>query len=290
MSFFDRWVEMSKTEKEYLALRNLVVAEQFMNNCHHRLALFLRDKSYRQLDDMAEASDNFLEAQRQPNLLIFREKTESSNPMQKSGSSSERTAVRCFVCGKLGHGASDWRSKLRQPYCGYCRKPGHDIKACAKKNGSPKKTSCLLSSEKHLEEGANSPVVKQEDMTSAGKTHTKAAACKMPVLKGTIFGQTASVSRDTGSNTLVGRRSLVPDKALTGTTAKLVLADGSSIEVPEAEVEINSPYFSGTSIVKCMTAPLYDIIVGNVPGSREVHDPDKTWKERRMEKKAQPRL
>ncbi|KAH7959342.1 hypothetical protein HPB49_010467 [Dermacentor silvarum] len=94
-----------------------------------------------------------------------------------------------------------------------------------------------------------------------------------------------SVLRDTGSNTLVVRRSLLPDKALTGTTAKLVLADGSSIKVPKAEVEILSPYFSGTSIVKCMTAPLYDIIIGNVPGSREVHDTDKAWKEGLMKKK-----
>lgn len=102
----------------------------------------------------------------------------------------------------------------------------------------------------------------------------------MPVLQGRIFGQTVSVLRDTGSNTLVVRRSLVPDEALTGTTATLFLADGSSITVPEAEVEIHSPYFSGTSIVKCMVKPLYDIIVGNVPGSREVHDPDKKWEER----------
>ncbi|XP_054925300.1 uncharacterized protein [Dermacentor andersoni] len=279
LSFFDRWVEMSKTEKEYLALRNLVVTEQFLNNCHHRLGLFLREKSYRHLDDMAEAADNFLEAQRQPNLLVFRQKSEGSNPTEKTRSPSERVPMRCFVCGKLGHGASDCRSKQRQPYCGYCRKPGHDVKACTKKNGPPKTTSCLLSPEECLED-VNTAVVEQEDVTSTVKTHTGTVARKMPVLKGVVFGQTASVLRDTGSNTLVVRRSLVPDKALTGTTTKLVLADGSSIEVPEAKVEINSPYFSGTAIVKCMTAPLYDVIIGNVPGSREPHDPDKTWTKR----------
>nr|XP_050030043.1 uncharacterized protein LOC126526137 [Dermacentor andersoni] len=232
LSFFDRWVEMSKTKKEYLALRNLVVTEQFLNNCHHRLGLFLREKSYRQLDDMAEAADNFLEAQRQPNLLVFRQKSEGSNPTEKTGSPSERVPMRCFVCGKLGHGASDCRSKQRQPYCGYCRKPEHDVKACTKKNDPPR-TSCLLSPEERLEE--SNAVVVEQDVVSTVKTPTRNVARKMPVLKGFVFGQTASVLRDTGSNTLVVRRSLVPDKAMTGTTAKLVLADGSSIEIPEAK-------------------------------------------------------
>lgn len=70
----------------------------------------------------------------------------------------------------------------------------------------------------------------------------------------------------------------MPDEALTGTTATLWLADGSSIVVPEAKVQIRSPYFSGTVIVKCITTQLYDVIVGNVAGSREANDPDDSWK------------
>ncbi|XP_075741502.1 uncharacterized protein LOC142790849 [Rhipicephalus microplus] len=40
---------------------------------------------------------------------------------------------------------------------------------------------------------------------------------------------------------------------------------------------------TGTCIVKCMSSPLYDIIVGNVPGSRAADDPDKKWKEKLAE-------
>ncbi|KAG0443853.1 hypothetical protein HPB47_014454 [Ixodes persulcatus] len=68
-------------------------------------------------------------------------------------------------------------------------------------------------------------------------------------------------TQDTGSNTLVVRRSLVPEAALTGITATLLLVDGRSIEVPKAEVDITSPYFT-------------DVIVGNVPFSRNVSSPD----------------
>ncbi|XP_037526334.1 uncharacterized protein LOC119403475 [Rhipicephalus sanguineus] len=84
-SFFDRWVEMSKTEKEYSAVRNLVVAEQFINSCHDKVALFLREKNCRKLEEMAEAADNFLEAQRQTNLQIFREKAENTSRPYASG-------------------------------------------------------------------------------------------------------------------------------------------------------------------------------------------------------------
>ncbi|KAG0429012.1 hypothetical protein HPB47_024012 [Ixodes persulcatus] len=100
----------------------------------------------------------------------------------------------------------------------------------------------------------------------------------MPVLKGTFDGQAVSVLRDTGSNTVVVRRSLVPEAALTGTTAILRLIDGRSIEVPEAEVDITSPYFTGIAVAKCLDAPLYDVIVGNVPGSHDVSSPATHWK------------
>ncbi|CAN7978889.1 unnamed protein product, partial [Ixodes persulcatus] len=84
----------------------------------------------------------------------------------------------------------------------------------------------------------------------------------MPVLEGALFGQTVSVLRDTGSNTLVVRRSLVPEVAFTGTTATLKLVDGRSFKVREAEVDIASPYFAGTAIVKCLEDPIYDVIIG----------------------------
>ncbi|KAG0426746.1 hypothetical protein HPB47_026172 [Ixodes persulcatus] len=100
----------------------------------------------------------------------------------------------------------------------------------------------------------------------------------MPVLKGTLDGQAVSVLRDTGSNTIVVRRSLVPEAALTGTTATLRLIDGRSIDVPEAQVDVTSPYFTGIAVAKCLDAPLYDVIVGNVPGSRDVSSPATHWK------------
>lgn len=63
-----------------------------------------------------------------------------------------------------------------------------------------------------------------------------------------------------------------------GTESMILLADGSSINVPEAEVNISSPYFSGVTVAKCMERPLYDVIIGNVPGARQPMEPDPNWK------------
>lgn len=45
------------------------------------------------------------------------------------------------------------------------------------------------------------------------------------------------------------RRALVPDAALTRFTAAEFIDDGSSAGVPEAEVYISSPYFTGRALV-----------------------------------------
>lgn len=103
-----------------------------------------------------------------------------------------------------------------------------------------------------------------------------------------LFGKTVAVLRDTGSNTTVERRSFVPDEPLTGSTTTVFLADGSRITVPEAKVEIVSPYFCSMATVKCMTSPLYDVIIGNVPGGRDPQDPDSGWKERGTMRKVKP--
>ncbi|XP_049269864.1 uncharacterized protein LOC125757762 [Rhipicephalus sanguineus] len=232
---------------------------------------------------MAEAADNFLEAQQQSNLLVFRDKTENGTA-GKCGSTAGKSPTRCFVCDKTGHRAADCRARTRQPYCDYCHKTGHDINAYTRKQNVTKKASCILSPEEKAEVVNDIPVDKQEEnMASAVNMQPKSEKHPMPALQGIIFGQAASVLRDTGSNTMVVRRSLVPDEALTGTTTALFLADGSRITVPEAKVEIFLPYFSGMCIVKCMSSPLYDIIVGNVPGSRAADDADKKWKEKLAE-------
>jgi len=89
----------------------------------------------------------------------------------------------------------------------------------------------------------------------------------MPVTNGLLGEMPVSVLRDTGCSTVVVRRSLVDQ--LTGCSETCVLIDGTVRRVPVAEVVLKTPYFTGTIRAVCMRNPLYDVIIGNVPGARD---------------------
>ncbi|XP_062599274.1 uncharacterized protein LOC134260741 isoform X2 [Saccostrea cucullata] len=100
----------------------------------------------------------------------------------------------------------------------------------------------------------------------------------MPVCVGEINDQSVQVLRDTGCNGVILRRSLVHDDQLTGDHQVCVLADGYKIETPIAKVNVDTPYFVGEVNAWCLKAPLYPLIIGNIPHARDPHDPNKDWK------------
>ncbi|KAJ8040392.1 hypothetical protein HOLleu_14669 [Holothuria leucospilota] len=100
----------------------------------------------------------------------------------------------------------------------------------------------------------------------------------MPVYKVLVGDTLVSVLRDTGCSTVVVKRDLVDKSNLTGKVKKCLLLDGTIREVPEATTEIDTPFYVGKIEALCMEAPLYGLVLGNIPGIRNPWDPDKTWK------------
>jgi len=83
----------------------------------------------------------------------------------------------------------------------------------------------------------------------------------MPITEGTLFDKLVRVLRDT----VVVRRSLVPDSCLTGETVICGLIDGTLRRNPVARISVDTPFLEGKVKATCMTSPMYDLIVGNVP-------------------------
>ena len=63
------------------------------------------------------------------------------------------------------------------------------------------------------------------------------------------------------------------DEQMTGGTETCILIAGTVRRTPVAEIEIETPYYTGKVKAVCMDNPLYDVIIGNVPG---VSDEDNT--------------
>nr|XP_054759498.1 uncharacterized protein LOC129265535 [Lytechinus pictus] len=91
----------------------------------------------------------------------------------------------------------------------------------------------------------------------------------MPVYEGMLDGKPASVLRDSGSSVVIVRSGLVNEENFTGEKQLCMLIDQTVRSVPIAMVEVRSPVFTGMVNALCMTNPLYEVITGNIPGTRK---------------------
>ncbi|GFO25520.1 hypothetical protein PoB_005202500 [Plakobranchus ocellatus] len=60
VTYLDRWIELSKTDKSYEKLKALIVREQFMDACLEDLVTSLREKDLPTLERVAKEADLFL--------------------------------------------------------------------------------------------------------------------------------------------------------------------------------------------------------------------------------------
>ena len=73
-----------------------------------------------------------------------------------------------------------------------------------------------------------------------------------------------TVLPDTGCSSAVVRKELVKNEQLTGKIQTLI--DRTVRSVPVADIVVDSPYFKGRTEALCMSKPIYDLILGNIPG------------------------
>jgi len=66
---------------------------------------------------------------------------------------------------------------------------------------------------------------------------------------------------------------LVSDDKLTGQEEQCILIDGTVRYTPEAKIYIQTPFFSGLTTAICIENPMFDLVIGNVPGVRDVFIP-----------------
>ena len=100
----------------------------------------------------------------------------------------------------------------------------------------------------------------------------------LPVTVGRVKGQDdTEVLRDTGCTGVVVKKSLCSDNDFTGEMQACMLMDGLTQLHPVVRIQVDTPYLKGEVRAIAMERPVYDLVIGNIPGARAADDPDKDW-------------
>jgi hypothetical protein len=101
--------------------------------------------------------------------------------------------------------------------------------------------------------------------------------------------------RDSGCDDVVVKEEYVQHSEFTGKNKICTLIDGTTRTFPEAEINIDTPFYVGKVSATCMPKPVHDLIVGNVPGVKDSEELDNTPESRegiglhnKLESKSEP--
>ncbi|XP_069139202.1 uncharacterized protein [Argopecten irradians] len=253
-----------------------MVRDQFLHCCGKELALFLKERVPKTMEEMARFADQFAEARgTKTNVMMARsvkyvDKQHSSTSDPKTTDKKENNTTKkpvCFKCLQPGHKSFECPNK----------KTGHRVAGMTAQRmilQIPAKTGLRRRGKESARfRGGNF----DGGSSCAVDTDTPELITNMPVVRGCIGDHFVTVLRDSGCSGVVVRKSLVKPSQMTERNQTCSLADGSRIEVPIAEVEIDTPYLTGSVKAWVLDTPLYDLIIGNVEGAKPPDQPDGNW-------------
>ena len=84
------------------------------------------------------------------------------------------------------------------------------------------------------------------------------------------------VLRDTGCEGLVALRGLVDDNQLTGKCCLIVRIENAVLLAEKSRIQVKTPYLSGEVEALSIPEVICDLVLGNVPDTRNPDDPDMT--------------
>ena len=91
---------------------------------------------------------------------------------------------------------------------------------------------------------------------------------RLPTAEGTVNDRKVEVLRDTGCTCCTVKRSLVSDDQLIGKKSYVTLIDETTQRYPLAVIDVDCPFFTGKTEALCMEDTLYDLVIGNIDGSK----------------------
>ena len=296
-SYLDKWLGLAKVEKTYEAVCDFLARDQFLDCCSHELYLYLKPKTFKVLGELAHEADLFADAKRGVPLCISKGQRESKGVGQAQPkvepNQDQRPVLKCNICGKphptykcwnnpnnkkvassaefdsqYRGGNSNWgqdrnfgRSDQRDNHYNNNYRTDHQVNFCKidYKSSDVGKSQAKVSSPH-----SSSKVLPRKD--SKGTCHFPRSMLLTAV--GTVNGKEVRVLRDTGCAGVVVRRSLVSDGQMLNKQSGVTLINNYNQRCLMARINIDCPFFRGSTDALCIDDPAHDLVIGNIEGSK----------------------
>ncbi|RUS90147.1 hypothetical protein EGW08_002114 [Elysia chlorotica] len=272
--YLDRWVQLSKTKETVEGLVDLFVREQMLNIVEPNLAVHLRERDPKSVDDLVQMADLYQEAHadRAGKFKATKHEQTGTDLQGKThgvnGGEKEKGRI-CFKCGSHRHIARfcnlrekvaaanvrDTQVAREQDLCYICQSPQHWARKCPKRREREVAASALrLSSNLRA---AVSEVEGDKNDRGLAVVGTKAGDSIMSPETCRVERSIILCAKDQKKMMLDGRN-------------EDLRANGRDREVRAiAEVEVTTPFFAGKLRALAVESPIADIIIGNVDGASE---------------------
>ena len=298
-SYLAKWLGLAKVEKTYEVVCDFLARDQFLDCCSHELYLYLKPKPFKALGELSHEADLFADAKGGVPLCISRGKPGSKGVDQAQPKvepkQDQRPVVKCKICGKphptykcwnnpdkkkvassaefdsqYRGGNSNWgqnrnRGRVDQRdnhYNGHYdnnSRTDHQVNFCRIESSDVGKGQTKFSSPH-----SSSEVLPCKD--SKGTCHFPRS--RLPTVVGTVNGKEARVLRDTGCTEVVVRRCLVSDGQMLNKQSGVTLINNYKQRCPVARINVDCPFFRGTTDALCIDDPAHDLVIGNIEGSK----------------------
>ena len=143
----------------------------------------------------------------------------------------------------------------------------------APRGGGHQMSFCKTEVNRDTDDGIGSIYQNKVNSSLNSDINVKEGVCyflksRLPTAEGTVNGKKVEVLRDTGCTCCTVKRSLVSDDQLIGKESYVTLIDETTQKYPLAVIDVDCPFFTGKTEALCMEDTLYDLVIGNIDGSK----------------------
>ena len=201
------------------------------------------------------------------------DRTQAYSAEVASGSSGSKGSYSDYG-GKYEHGTQikSEESKSNRGR-GYIGGRGRDFFVVVGRPMVHQMSFCKTEVSKESQDGIESIYQSKIDSSLNSDSKIKEGVCyflksRLPTAEGTVNSRKVEVLRDTGCTCCTVKRSLVFGDQLIGKESYVTLIDETTQRYPLAVIDIDLPFFIGKTGALCMENTLYDLVIGNIDGSK----------------------